>query len=274
MDTHDDIEQRLNEFFEENLAALALESGHSLSPEVKETARQQVLMYWRKLRDIAERITDTEVRLSLPQQQSPQGRTFAIEGIVDIVREDERVVMYDIKTHDTAAIEANKQEYERQLNVYAHIWQNLRGQRLDETAVICTQLPEALKQATSTGDERRIEYELARWEPVIPIPFEPEHVTDTVEEFGETVDKIEDGCFTPVDLITLQARLPGTTRTFASEICRRCDARFSCASYRAYAHAASQGTEVRFRQYFDDFGDDVEQGERVVAGLVAQLPTT
>ncbi len=85
----DDIEQRLNEFFEENLAALALENGHSLSPEVRETARQQVLMYWRKLRHIAERITDTEVRLSLPQQRTPKGRTFTIEGIVDIVREDE-----------------------------------------------------------------------------------------------------------------------------------------------------------------------------------------
>lgn len=58
-----------------------------------------------------------------------------------------------------------------------------------------------------------------------------------------------------------------TIATFASEICRRCDARFSCASYRAYAHAASQGAEVRFRQYFDDFGDDVEQGERIVAAL-------
>lgn len=263
----DDIEQRLNEFFEENLAALALESGHSLTPEVKETARQQVLMYWRKLRDIAERVTDTEVRLSLPQQRSPAGRTFAVEGIVDIVREDERVVMYDIKTHDTEAIKANLEEYERQLNVYAHIWQNLRGQRLDETAVICTQLPDALRQAIGMGDQRRAEHELARWEPVIPIPFEPEHVAETVQQFGAVVDLIEDGCFAPADLTTLQARLPGTTRTFASEICRRCDARFSCASYRAYAHAASQGAEVRFRQYFDDFGDDVEQGERVVTGL-------
>ena len=263
----DDIEQRLNEFFEENMAALALESGHSLSPEVKETARQQVLMYWRKLRDVAERVTDTEVRLSLPQQRSPAGRTFAIEGIVDIVREDERVVMYDIKTHDTEAIRANIEDYERQLNVYAHIWQNLRGQRLDETAVICTQLPEALRQAAMVRDERRIEHELARWEPVIPIPFEPEHVAETVREFGEIVDRIEGGCFTPPDLITLQARLPGTPRTFASEICRRCDARFSCASYRAYAHAASQGAEVRFRQYFDDFGDDIEQSERLTAGL-------
>lgn len=263
----DDIEQRINEFFEENLAALALESGHSLSPEVRETARQQVLMYWRKLNKIALRITDTEVRLSLPQQTSPRGRTFAIEGVVDIVREDERVVMYDIKTHDTEAIKANIDDYERQLNVYAHIWQNLRGQHLDETAVICTQLPEALRQATSARDERRMVYEMARWDPVIPIPFDPEHVAETVHAFGAIVDRIEDGAFAPADLLTLQTRLEGTTRTFASEICRRCDARFSCASYRAYAHEASHGTEVRFRQYFDDFGDDVEQNERIVASL-------
>lgn len=263
----DDIEQRLNEFFEENLAALALENGHSLTPEVKESARQQVLMYWRKLSAIAERVTDTEVRLSLPQQTSPKGRTFAIEGIVDIVREDERVVMYDIKTHDTEAIKANIEDYERQLNVYAHIWQNLRQLRLDEIAVICTQLPEGLKQAIGMGNEQGIAYELDRWEPVIPIPFDVSHVDEAIRAFGETVDLIEDGCFGPVDLVTLQTRLPGTTRTFASEICRRCDVRFSCASYRAYAHAASQGVEVRFRQYFDDFGEQIEQDERIVAGL-------
>jgi len=263
----DDIEQRLNDFFEENLAALALESGHSLTPEVKDTARQQVRMYWRKLRDIAERITDTEVRLNLPQQTSPAGRTFAIEGVVDIVREDERVVMYDIKTHDTAAIKSNIADYEQQLNVYAFIWQNLRVQRLDETAIICTQLPEALKHAADARDEQRIARELARWEPLIPVPFALEHVADTVRHFGEIVDKIEDGAFAPTGLPTLQAGLPGTTRTFASEICRRCDARFSCDSYRAYAHQASQGIETRFRQYFDDFGDDATTSARLATGL-------
>jgi hypothetical protein len=266
---NDDIEERLNEMFEENFAALLLEGGHSLSPEVKETARQQVLMYWRKLREVAERITDTEVRLSLPQQQSPQGRTFAIEGVVDIVREDERVVMYDIKTHDTEAIKANIEAYERQLNVYAYIWQNLRGQRLDETAVICTQLPEALRQAALLGDDRRLEFELERWEPVIPTPFEPEHVDETIEDFGATVDRIEDGAFEPRDVITLRSRQPGTRGPFASNVCRNCDACFSCSSYRAYAHQSSRGAETRFRQYFDDFGDDAAQGDRIVAGLGA-----
>lgn len=153
------------------------------------------------------------------------------------------------------------------LNVYAYIWQHLRGQRLDETAVICTQLPETLRRALGAGDERRIAYELEQWEPVIPIPFDPSRVDDMVRAFGEVVDLIEDGCFAPADLTTLHGRLPGTARTFASEVCRRCDARFSCASYRAYAHAASQGVEARFREYFDDYGDDAEQTERIASGL-------
>jgi hypothetical protein len=62
-------------------------------------------------------------------------------------------------------------------------------------------------------------------------------------------------------------RTEADRRTFTLEIRWRCGARFSCASYRAYAHAASQGTEVRFRQYFDDFVDDVGQSERIVASL-------
>jgi hypothetical protein len=268
-----DIEERLNEFFDENLAALTLESGHSLTPEVKDTARQQALMYWRKLRAIAERITDTEVRLNLPQQTSPAGRTFAIEGVVDIVREDEQVVMYDIKTHDTAAIKSNLSDYAQQLNVYAFIWQNLRGQRLDETAIICTQLPEALRIAATQQDEQRIARELPRWDPLIAVPFAPEHVDDTVRHFGEIVDKIEDGAFAPIGLPTLQAGLPGTSRTFASEICRRCDARFSCASYRAYAHKATLGVETRFREFFDDFGDDADSAARLATGLPEEEET-
>ena len=50
--------------------------------------------------------------------------------MVDIVREHDRTTMYDIKTHDPEFIEANKDFYQQQLNVYAYIWQNLRAQGL------------------------------------------------------------------------------------------------------------------------------------------------
>ena len=42
---------------EDNLEMLKMEGGHALAPYVKETARMQVLLYWRKLREIAVKVT-------------------------------------------------------------------------------------------------------------------------------------------------------------------------------------------------------------------------
>jgi hypothetical protein len=266
MSEHDEIEDRINEFFENNFALLKMESGHSLAPEIKEAARQQVLMYWRKLRSVAERITETEVRLNLPNQETPAGRTFGIDGVVDIVREDEHVVMYDIKTHDAASIRASLAEYERQLNVYAHIWQNLRGQRLDETAIISTQLPQDLKAALRGGDEQAVEQALGHWDPLIEIPFNSSRISETVRDFGTVVDYIEQGEFTPPAPKRLRSRPAHSQHSFAADVCANCDARFSCSSYRDYARTSSDRPDTLLRQYLEDF-QPAERSERILAGL-------
>ena len=84
----------------------------------KQLALTQVLYYFTKMREVAMRVTDTEVKLTLPNQKTSKGRSFTIEGIVDIVRDDNETWMYDIKTHDTDYIESNKELYEKQLNVF------------------------------------------------------------------------------------------------------------------------------------------------------------
>jgi PD-(D/E)XK nuclease superfamily protein len=263
----DDIEQLIREFFNENFEALQLEAGHSLAPEVKETALNQVLLYWRRLKDVASKVTDTEVRLNLPEQVSPRGRKFGIEGIVDIVRENDRTVLYDIKTHDADSIRGNLETYEKQLNVYAFIWQNLRGQPLDETIVISTSYPEVIKEALASGDEARVDYELPRWNPLIEIPYNIDHVDGTIQDFGETVDAIEDGRFYAPPQDKLQSKLPGTKTIFAVNVCRNCDARFSCRSYRTYALGSSKAVERNFQAYFNDIGTDRERDDWVIASL-------
>lgn len=263
----DEIEQLIREFFDENFAALQLEAGHSLAPEVKETALNQVLLYWRRLKDVASKVTDTEVRLNLPEQVSPRGRKFGIEGVVDIVRENDRTVMYDIKTHDVDSIRGNLETYEKQLNVYAHIWQKLRGQPLDETVVISTSYPEVIKEALASGDDARVEYELPRWNPLIEIPYNIDHVDGTILDFGETVDAIEDGRFYAPSQDKLQSKLPGTKTIFAVNVCRNCDARFSCRSYRTYALGSPRAVERNFQVYFNDIGTDTERDDWVIAAL-------
>jgi hypothetical protein len=267
------VETFIRDALEQNFELLRLESGHALTTDVKDTALNQALLYWRKLKDVATTITETEVHLNLPGQKTPQGRVFGIEGIVDIVREDDRTIMYDIKTHDAEDVHRNIEAYERQLNVYAHIWQNLRGEPLDQTAVIATAYPEAVKAALASRDEARIQYELQRWNPLVEIEFSPEPVQELIADFGQVVDCIENGEFTPAPVEVLQGRKEDGERACASRVCRRCNARFSCSSYRAYASSAGGRPELALRQYLEDFGSDLEQQDWLSSNLEIALPT-
>lgn len=269
-----EAEDQIRRFFERNLLELKAEGGHALAPEVRQTAFQQVLLYWRKLRSLAERVTDTEVKLSLPEQRTPRGRPFAIEGVVDIVREDGRTTMYDIKTHPPDEVRANAETYARQLNVYAHIWQGLRGESLDQTAIICTAFPEPITEALRSGDGVRLAAEMDQWEPVIPIPFDAQGVAGTVADFAAVVDRIEDHDFAPPSLAQLRDPLPGMRRPFGTAVCRNCDARFSCSPYRRYMQVASRASEATFRQYIEDLGPDTEREAYVAAALEAAPSTS
>jgi hypothetical protein len=219
------------------------------------------------MREVAEHITETEVRLCLPGQSTAQGRMFAIEGVVDIIREGDHTVMYDIKTHDADYVLANKDLYEKQLNIYAYIWQHLRQQPLDATAIIATAYPASVKEALS--DPHELATALARWNPLIEIPCNPQHVQETIADFGAVVDQIEEKVFAAPPVAKLQTVIPGAGRNhvFATHVCQNCDARFSCTSYRC--HRGSTGG--RAARSFYDFGTDTDQEVWLQANLEAAL---
>lgn len=265
--TIEQIELHMRETFNQNYERLLAEGGHALTPDAKEAAWQQVLGYWRKLREIAESVTDTEVKLTLPEQTTPKSRKYTIEGVVDIVRENDRVVMYDIKTHDADYVKKNIELYEKQLNVYAHIWQTLRGQGLDQTAIIATAFPLKIQDAFKLMDEAIIERELSKWDPLVNISLEQRHVAETIKEFGEFVDSVEEKKFAPPKVEQLKERVGQTNELFATRVCRNCDARFSCTSYRNYITSTSSKGEIDFRKYLTDFGSDIEKSERITIVL-------
>ena len=267
-----EIIDKIKEYFEDNYELMRLEGGHAVTEDIKQLALTQVLYYFTKMREVATKVTDTEVKLTLPDQKTPKGRNFTIEGIVDIVRDDNETWMYDIKTHETAYIESNKELYEKQLNVYAHIWQQLRGQALDKTAIISTAYPEGLKQAHLLNDQFRIQYELSKWNPMIELDFDQEKVQEVVDHFAEIVDRIEEKKFKPAPVETLRSTMEGTNALFGTRVCRNCDVRFSCASYREYATSKGKGERGSFRKYFDDFGSDTDKEEWVNANLAAKSP--
>ena len=256
--------------FNQNLESIYSEGGHSLTADLVQLARNQVIHYYLKLKDIAQNVTETEVKLNLPFQKTERGRIFGIEGVVDIVREDEKVVMYDIKTHDADIVRCNREQYEDQLNVYAHIWKNLRNQDLDECAIIATELPSMLKEALSSGNRQEIEYAISKWDPLVEIPIQEGTVEETIQRFAESVDMIEDRVFSPAPVSKLQEIIPGTSSTFGVRVCRNCDARFSCSSFRAYAESARGAKTGMVKKYFIDPAPELDQYDWLENNLEAQ----
>lgn len=261
----EEVVERIREFFELNYEMLRLEGGHTMTEATKQMALNQIIYYYKRMKDVAERVTETEVKLTLPDQKTAKGRSFTIQGIVDIVREDDETWMYDIKTHDLEFIKKNIEYYEKQLDIYAFIWQQLRCEKLDHTAIISTALPNALKHSIQQNNNMRIQHEMSRWHPLIKIPFEKEKVDETITDFGKVVDAIEAKQFQPAPVEKLKEPVPGTKRDFGSHVCRNCDARFSCQSYLEYIAESRSAMKI----YFDDFGSDADREDWANANLQA-----
>ncbi len=267
-----DDERFLMGAFEANFERLREQSGRSLAPFIKESARQQVLLYYRRLRELAAQVDETEVRLVLPSQTSPAGREYTLEGVVDIVEDGSSTVMYDLKTYlDADAARDHVEPHYRQLNVYAHIWKGLRGRQLDKVAVIATRPTRPLYRALRAGDGAKIQAAMAAWNPVLEVRVDGDVVAEVMTSFGAIVDLIEERRFSPPSFEVLKApSRPNGAVPFAQDVCLNCDARFGCASYRQLVRAQSPGrAEQALREASADFGGDAEKQDWRDSGVTA-----
>lgn len=272
-----DDEQMLMELFESNFQRLREESGRSLAPFVLEAARLQVLLYFRKLRSLAEQVDETEVRLVLPEQTSPAGRRFTLEGVVDIVEDGLSTVMYDLKTYlDADAAHDHIEPHYQQLGLYAHIWKGLRGKQLDRVAVIASRPTSSLSRALRSGDPLKIDAEMEAWEPVLDVRVDSNIVAEVVTRFGRAVDLIEERKFSPPTVSVLEAPSgPHAKNSFAHDVCRNCDARFGCSSHRQLVRANAPGrANQALRDANADFGGDSEKEDwRASSEPTSRIPT-
>lgn len=257
-------EEKIKQFFEENFDFLRERAGHTISRNLKAQAFQQVICYWRKNKEIIYKITRSEVKLSLPEQKTPvKNIPYTIEGVVDIVQEGDETWLYDLKTHPIERIKSQPQNYKEQLSIYGYIWQELQGNDLDNTAIISTPVPEDLQRAIRNNDEGAIERLINKWEPVIPFGYSEDEVADIIDKFGKTVEKIENSEFEAPSVEVLNAKPSGTKSTFATQVCRNCDVRFSCKSFKKFlmnSRGAQRNNMIDYMKLPDgeqnDFIDD------------------
>lgn len=234
----------LREMFEDNFEELKFETGRSITPSMKEFAWQQVMLYYEKLNEVAMKITETEVNLTLPEQVTPKGKKYTIKGVVDIVKEEDKIIMYDIKTHNCNEVKRRKELYKGQLNVYAHIWKNLRDTEIDNMAIIATAPSVELRDAIFNEDKELIIKLIEEWNPIVELPFDKDEVEKQIQSFGATVDNIEDREFKAPSLKKLKEIQKGQKTPFGTAVCRHCDARHSCSSYEKYIDKVKLNEEI------------------------------
>lgn len=265
-DFFDITEEKIKEFFEEDFDYLRESAGHTISRNLKEQAFQQVLCYWRKNKEIIQKMTRSEVKLSLPEQKTPnQQIPYTIEGVVDIVQEGDETWLYDLKTHPIERIVGQPQNYKDQLSIYGYIWQNLQGNKLDNTAIISTPVPDVLQRAIRNKDEKAIEMLMEKWQPVIPFGYSEDEVANIIEKFGKTVEKIENSEFEAPPVEILNEKPEGMKSSFGTHVCRNCDIRFSCKSFAAFvmnSRGASRNNMIDFMKL-----PDSEQNEFIDGNL-------
>jgi hypothetical protein len=69
----------------------------------------------------------------------------------------------------------------------------------------------------------------------------------------------------------LNSHYGGKNSTFATNVCRNCDVRFSCSSYRRFALGSRRNPEGFFRLYLNDYGTDLDQQEHLSSGLESTI---
>ena len=267
-----DIEDFIKLRLKENLKLMQAETGQRVNQNVVIAAERQALAYWHTMHLLAENITETEVKLSLPECSTPKGRTFTIEGVVDIVQEDSGMSIYDIKTMPRDYVENNKLKFAMQLNVYAHILAGLKGYKVKKAAVIATAPADALKRKFNTVPFEAFIDMLKSMDPFVEIPLDEASITDTITKFGEIVDRIQDGDFKPKSVGDLKRKDAegGKTRQFGTDVCRNCDARFSCSSYREFRSIPENLKKVKRKdtniwEFFTDCGEPLDVSDELDA---------
>ena len=92
---------------------------------------------------------------------------------------------------------------------------------------------------------------------LVPLDFDAARVEETVADFGQVVDRIEGGTFGPRSVADLNKREGDMSARFATAVCRNCDARFSCGSYREWALSgvSRSNIERRFAEYYGEVLD-------------------
>ena len=226
------IEEKLREFFEANYEYLKESSGHSINELMKERAFEQVLIYWKKHRQMILDGKVSSMQISVPNLRTPnKAIPYSIEGMIDVLEKDGKRSLFDVTTNSREQIEDDIDLYKDELNLYAYELERMKESDIGGTFVLSTSMPRDVRYALKNGNASELEHALANWNPIVPVQHSHDVLESAVKKVGEVVEKIQNCEFDPPSPSVLKKEFKDG-RTFCSHICENCDIRKSCEAFK------------------------------------------
>ncbi len=186
----DDIHENIPGWFEQNYQGLVLTEHSYLAPKAKEAALRYVERYLTEASDMWKNIKESEVQLSYPVDD------FILNGQIDMLKgEDGTIEIVDFKTGDKPNSMTDKmlKNYEKQLQIYAYLVEQKYGIEVSKM---------------------KLYYMSAVEDPIITFEKNSSRVQSVLDDFSETVKKIE--------------RCEFNRRAHDKSNCFECDMRYYC----------------------------------------------
>jgi len=184
--------EHIREFFDINFRHLKSLGLRPVGESAKEVAFRQVMNYFRQNRDLMQRVTETEVDVSLEKD------IYMLVGKIDLLLgNDGKLELLDFKTQPKPRTNDEQlKTYYQQLCIYAHILEQRYGKHPERLFLYWTSEP-------------------CRENALMEFPYHQEDVAQAGAYFDEVVSRI-----LARDFAIQQAPEP--------KVCRECDLRFYC----------------------------------------------
>lgn len=152
-------------WFSANYAMLSKKERVYLAPASQQAALLHVLRYYERENGHWDRIKEAEVEISLVKDQ------YILKGSVDLIRgEHDTVEIIDFKSEKKPDMEKDRsrlQQYQHQLEVYAHLVEERTGQKVSRMHLYYTGEDGGNPYVSFTKDNRAIGKTIARFDDIV-----------------------------------------------------------------------------------------------------------
>ena len=158
-------EEQISHWFNANYTHLSRQERLHLSSGGQKAALDHILKYARRERGTWDRLSETEVKVSLAKE------AYLLKGHVDLVRgEDDTVEIIDFKSEKKPDLVSDRERidrYRRQLEVYAHIIEGRTGQKISRMHLYYTGEDDSNPYVSFDKDTRSIDQTMEAFDGIV-----------------------------------------------------------------------------------------------------------